>query len=475
MGPINHNINRSYESEPSSNSAVSVFFVSCNESSAETQIQFCFNSQSAEDTTETETEYICKENPPKLTSLLAIHNFSDSTPPPLTTIHQNSSLAKRYGFASCSEESNLDGFSDSNGKIQKAEAIRKRYDNEIPLRSSSSSPTSSSEPKAHVTSPESTEKVEDTSDRQCSSAELSDQDERCQSEMKQHKFNLRLIMHTISEASEYSIEPNSSDDEKPSVKPIFTNENSSNAVDNKLSTQPDQNAAINELSFNGIIETLAKANKNETAKQTERLSLLENERSFMQRNEQSPDIFANSDSDEDDDGDQLSTKVQATAGELPDIYDMSSVDARKRHIHESDKVILGRIQSSLSGVLPPPSVTILQYDISDLLTMYQQNFVRYTYESPLSSSANNISAPDTPPLECLFRPTHCIDELQQMEWPKCYAEARGHGIYYNRSVNSENIELLCMKYAERNIGAETTSSFAVSSPSSCKKRNQRMK
>lgn len=434
---------------------------------------FLLNPQSAEDTILTETQYICIDNPPKLTSLLAIQNFADSTPPSLSNIHEHSSkLAKRFGFVSCSEESDLDGFSDSNVKRHKAEAIRQRYDNEVPLRSSSSSATSSPEPKTHEANPPSVKKVEVTSDRQCSSAEMSDQDERCQREMKQHKFNLQQIIHTISEVSQYSIEPNSSDDEKAPVPPIFTNENSSNAVDNKLSTQPDQKTTTNELSFNGIIETMAKANKDETDKRTERLSLLENERSFMQRNEQSPDMFANSDTDEDDD-DQMSTRVQATAEELPDIFDVS--DARKRHIHDSDKVILGRIQSSLSGVLPPPSVTILQYNITELLNMYQQNYTRYTYETSPASSANKLSTQDTPPPECLFRPTHCVAELKKMEWPKCYAEARGHGIYYNRSVNSENIELLCMKYAERNIGAETSSSFAFSSPSSCKKRNQRMK
>lgn len=389
-------------------------------------------------------------------------------------MHQHKSkYAKQFGFISCSEESDLEGFSDYSVKRQEAEAIRQRYDNEIPLRSSSSSPTSSLEPKTHVVSPPSAQKVEATSDRQCSSAELSDQDVRCERELKLHKFNLQQIIHTISEVSDYSIEPNSSDDEKPPLKPIFTNENSSNAVDNKLSTQPEQKAATNELSFNGIIENMAQAKKNEEAKRTERLSLLENERSFMQRNELSPDMFASSESDEDDD--QLSTIVQATAEELPDISDVRSADVRKRHIHDSDKIILGRIQSSLSGVLPPPSVTILQYDIKELLTMYQRNYTQYTYETPAASSVYNISTQDTPPPECLFRPTHCVDELQQMEWPKCYAEARGPGIYYNRSVNSENIELLCMKYAERNIGAETSSSFACSSPSSSKKRNQRMK
>lgn len=96
----------------------------------------------------------------------------------------------------------------------------------------------------------------------------------------------------------------------------------------------------------------------------------------------------------------------------------------------------------------------------------------------------------------LFKPNHTEEETINMEWPKLL-DVKAHGVRYvtklpisvkqilriilrlfsyNKSTVNEKIEYLAMRFGERYIGAETTSSFvAMKSPSSSKKRSQRMR
>lgn len=443
--------------------------------------------------------------PHRLQSLLAIQDFTESTPPPTANQHDGppsvAAKAKQIAF-SCSEGSELDGFTDSNGTVKATCGGGDPIDTPSSLTISCSSssddltsnstrsqyqlPTPTSLPSALASDGSSQD------EKICCSAEISDQDARCQRELKHRKFNLDNVMATVSHVSDFTIEPSSSESDRqmqqqppPTQRTpvVFTRENSSNAVDNKISVAIELPAQIDraDLSFNGRINTIASTSNVVVP--------TDNSNNYMQINEQSPDMFAAfdcGDSGDDDDDEQSSTMAQC---EEPSNDDCPT--AESRDIHETDKIILSRIQKSLSGVLPPPSVTILQYDIKDILQMYRTNYRRFTYAAtdgvaaeprpstskaihPFELTSSSSWSPSKRTIS-LFRPTHTQNEIEHMKWPKCIDEVRGPGIYYNRSVHCENVELLCMKYAERHIGAETMSSFTRQSPSSCKKRNMRMK
>lgn len=439
----------------------------------------------------------------RIAALAKRNNVSDIDTP--------STLCAASVEACCSaySESEFDGFSDSSGRskmlklqMNRAAALSKQKSNRITPSQSSESDIELCCPargkKQQATPPTPMCGLQSSADDACSSVEVSDQDVRFHREINKREFTLGLMVNKhLSDASSFSIEPNSSDDElsktilkrDTSKTTVFSAENSCNAVDNKISEHTDNKSSIvtNELSFNGIIQTISKTNDDLALVAKKRaldmkLKLLESEQNLMHVNEQSPDMFGESD----DSADEADTKIEDQFSGL-DPIDESIADDRK-HIYENEKIILNRIQNSLAGVLPPPSVTILQYDILEMLTLYKQNSTKFNYtdyesndvpERQTSAAAefntcSNSSATSKTYTKCLFKPSHCFDDVDQMNWPQ-WLNVSAHGILYNRSVCSENIELFCMKYAERNIGAETSSSFTYTSPSSAKKRNMRMK
>lgn len=118
----------------------------------------------------------------------------------------------------------------------------------------------------------------------------------------------------------------------------------------------------------------------------------------------------------------------------------------------------------------------------------------YTYSKNMSLVKSECDIE----VKYLFKPNHTDEEIINMEWPKLL-DAKAHGVRYvtklliiitfketlrimlrifsyNKSTVNEKIEYLAMRFGERYIGAETTSSFvAMKSPSSSKKRSQRMR
>lgn len=292
------------------------------------------------------------------------------------------------------------------------------------------------------------------------------------------------IATTTTTATPSTLDKNTNSDQKPTV---FVAENSCNAVDHQIANPQNAAAAVAAAaslsssltlcvqsqqrqitSFNGC---LPRAPPMLEQQQLSLLAEVERRSACMQaNNELSPDLFAEElDDDDDDDNDDDAANTDdndadvfverhETDAELPD---------KRDHIHASEKRILNRIQTSLSGVLPPPSVTILQYDILEMLSMYKQNIGRALSDPPAVLGCVDGSSSE-------FRPTHSVAELNALAWPECQ-DAKAHGLHYNRSEVTESIEVLCMRYAERNIGAETASTFTYTSPSSCKKRSLRLK
>ncbi|XP_058122561.1 uncharacterized protein LOC131282907 [Anopheles ziemanni] len=237
----------------------------------------------------------------------------------------------------------------------------------------------------------------------------------------------------------------------------------------------------------------------------ESLELLTKENSSWMHynNEKSPDLFADNDNDADGVAEERNqfNHVDAENNDPDEDADAESCyrnKTRRSGGFETDdlyctvegtvpsdtveRVLLKRLQSSLSGVPPPPSLTYSHIDVERMLALYQNNVAQWGWGSSCRGSQSTSKAEsvghciETVPLpQCLSKPTHLTPELGAIGWPDLLRH-RAHGLHYNKSTVSEKIELLGLKYIERYIGAETSSSFNMShSPSSAKKRNQRMK
>ncbi|KFB46907.1 AGAP005115-PA-like protein [Anopheles sinensis] len=244
----------------------------------------------------------------------------------------------------------------------------------------------------------------------------------------------------------------------------------------------------------------------------ESLELLTKENSswIHYNNEKSPDLFADDDNDADgvaEERNQFDHVVDAENDDPDEDVDAESCTRNKKRRSgggfETDdlyctvegtvssdtveRVLLKRLQSSLSGVPPPPSLTYSHIDVERMLALYQNNLAQWGWGSACreSQSMSHEAASraekvghciETEPLpQCLSKPTRLTAELDAIGWPDLMRH-RAHGLHYNKSTVSEKIELLGLKYIERYIGAETSSSFNMChSPSSAKKRNQRMK
>uniref|UniRef100_A0A2M4AKU5 Uncharacterized protein n=1 Tax=Anopheles triannulatus TaxID=58253 RepID=A0A2M4AKU5_9DIPT len=218
-------------------------------------------------------------------------------------------------------------------------------------------------------------------------------------------------------------------------------------------------------------------------------------------NEKSPDLFADEDDEEEEyfgrpNGDDsepdevdegVEVRRQARNQKLRyssgvGLPDNEQPDDKGDRIDHVERVWLKRLQLSLSGVPPPPSLTFSNMEIDQLLTIYGERTQQTTKPDCLTpaKSADKLTPTDAPSQtnlgpECLSRPTHSTEALSSTGWPDLL-RCRAHGLHYNKSTVTEKLELLGLKYVERYIGAETSSSFNMThSPSSAKKRNQRMK
>lgn len=268
-----------------------------------------------------------------------------------------------------------------------------------------------------------------------SSAEISDQNERVFKELEKNK--LTKILQTFTANQSTSSQHNYCDqfiDKSPSI--IYNMENSCNASDNKIANRSSAKNNDRSLSFkSGIHSCNGRQNKvHATSSMSTRT--IGTRKTPLKFREQSPDLF----------DDFLNSDDETSNAEnvLED-----SVVSNKSKANEWEKTLLKRLQASLSGVLPPPSKTIIQYSSTELLNLYNENLLK------LSDSKDN----ELNITESLFKPTHTVDEVKTIVWNDMESGIKCHGLLYNRTTDSEDIELLCMKYAERCVGVETSSSF----------------
>ncbi|XP_065088103.1 uncharacterized protein mi isoform X2 [Ochlerotatus camptorhynchus] len=266
-------------------------------------------------------------------------------------------------------------------------------------------------------------------------------------------------------------------------------EDSCNAVDNKISSCDDETShnevPPGELSFNGKIKSLnapcegsqcelasakkglERTNTNEKVRKdklNESFEILTKENSSLMHynNEKSPDLFADDDND-----DSCMDDSKSDSDEVGDEDNVTSTSAVcVDPIAQIEKTLLKKLQSSLSGVLPPPSVTYPCIDASRMLTLFKQNEDRLFYRNEVVEPFKSV---------CLSKPTHSPEELRKLEWPELM-KARAHGLYYNHSIISEKIDMLGLKYIDRYIGSETSSTLnETRAPCSTRKRNLPLK
>lgn len=268
-----------------------------------------------------------------------------------------------------------------------------------------------------------------------SSAEVSDQNERVVKELDKIKLTKILQTFTSTQPNQCSLQQSYCDqniDKSPSI--IYNMENSCNASDNKIAGRSSAKKYDRNLTFKLDIGNNSRRDKVSTSPAIFTRAIAAR-KTPMKLREQSPDLFDDFvDSDE-----ETEVKQDSVVNE----------EANKSTTSEWEKTLLKRLQSSLSGVLPPPSMTIIQYSSTELLNLYNENLTK------LSECKEN----QLQPIESLFKPTHTVGEVKTMEWQDIKSDFKCHGLLYNRTTDSEDIELLCMKYAERCVGVETSSSF----------------
>ncbi|XP_044745392.1 uncharacterized protein LOC123307229 [Coccinella septempunctata] len=161
----------------------------------------------------------------------------------------------------------------------------------------------------------------------------------------------------------------------------------------------------------------------------------------------SPDLFS----------DDESSKAKPSAS--PKIIE-------ERFVHKFDHRLIKRVQKTLSGVPPPPDLTITRLTVDDILEKLEanksyfwttENLTQATIEKSEGEKAS-LNGSHNSSLGCtssiLIEGQH--EEAVNKEFPDILY-SRHHGLHYNRSKLSEEIEHLCDKYAKRYIGAETQS------------------
>nr|CAD7400495.1 unnamed protein product [Timema cristinae] len=165
------------------------------------------------------------------------------------------------------------------------------------------------------------------------------------------------------------------------------------------------------------------------------------------RYDHSPLLFS-SDEENDLDNDQEGKEIQLEPQEL----------LQEAKIQSYEQSRLNRLQELLQGVPPPPSYTIPQLNVVEMLKQLKDN-----HELMVSYSSLGIKRKNTgKPIEhSKYLPQSAtFEEAITASWPES-KQCFYHGISYNTSVASEQFELLCQKLAERFVGNEMASSCNV--------------
>ncbi|KAK3914011.1 Dihydroorotase [Frankliniella fusca] len=184
------------------------------------------------------------------------------------------------------------------------------------------------------------------------------------------------------------------------------------------------------------------------------VSSIEHEYSSSSQRVPSPDLFS-SDDDEPSQTEIASKQSPNTSSIIPEVR-------KKDAMQELESARLQRLMSLLQGVPPPPSVTIPQISLNEVLQKLSENYLKLA-ESSLEEHVHS-----------LWKPKSSLEEVKATKWP-FIKNLVYHDMHFNLCTASEEIEHISMKLNERFIGAETSTwcNSVTSQPSSAKKRQRR--
>ncbi|XP_013187590.2 uncharacterized protein LOC106132664 isoform X2 [Amyelois transitella] len=186
-------------------------------------------------------------------------------------------------------------------------------------------------------------------------------------------------------------------------------------------------------------------------------------------------------------------------------------------VYEKKKV--KKIEQTLQGVLPPPSITTLKIDVTEMLKKYYCFLPAFSEDVKVDASKVNSATPtkrvsfvqiptetestlDSDKMTIRMKSTDSVKSASDLDtsasdksvnikmgseiealdtaWPEIL-KCRYYDVYYNVTTYSEKFELLARRYSERFVGAETDTSVCIysgglQSPSSaCKRKALRLK
>lgn len=178
----------------------------------------------------------------------------------------------------------------------------------------------------------------------------------------------------------------------------------------------------------------------------------------------SPDLFSSEDEDISS-TDNLNPNALGREIEDESVGESSMAQEASKHdlACQLESARLQRLMSLLQGVPPPPSVTIPQISLNEVLQRLKDNADKVV-------SANEIQEP----VDSLWKPSASLEVVLKTDWPEIknivYPD-----IHFNLCNASEDVEHISMKLHERFIGAETSSwcNSVTALPNSAKKRLRR--
>lgn len=156
----------------------------------------------------------------------------------------------------------------------------------------------------------------------------------------------------------------------------------------------------------------------------------------------SPDLFSS------DDENCTSAKFEEHCPELaaPSSPPKAEKASGQNLVLELEAARLQRLMTLLQGVPPPPSVTIPQISLNEVILKLKENADIFVIPEKVGSE----------PVESLWKPTASLDEVLKTDWPQI-KNIVYHDVHYNNCTASEDVEHVSMKLHERFIGAETSS------------------
>ncbi|CAG9764813.1 unnamed protein product [Ceutorhynchus assimilis] len=175
----------------------------------------------------------------------------------------------------------------------------------------------------------------------------------------------------------------------------------------------------------------------------------------------SPDLF---------DDDDIVDESMSSYSKLPTQKNILLLPKKPQNTEEKyttklDQKLLKRTQKGMSGVLPPPSITIMHLSVGDILSKWEENksycFWAKSEKSDLEEQDKSLnSSTSTNSYSKSLLLSVDVEEAKQAEWPNIY-DMRCHGLSYNCGKVSEEIVDLCDKYQKRFVGAETQSTCTI--------------